>query len=396
MAARRRRTRQGGAVLATAAVAAVTATAFTAPAQAQTRGGAHDATRRAMDAVVAGGVPGVTGQASDRRGVWKGASGVGNLKTGAPRGADDRFRIASITKTFVATVLLQQEAEGELSLDDTVEKWLPGLVRGNGNDGRKISVRQLLNHTSGLFDYTDDPDYQATYMVSDGFLKHRFETRTPQTAVQVAMHHQPDFAPGAKHAYSNTNYVLAGLIIEAAGGNSYAHEVRQRIIKPLGLRATTVPGNTSRMPQPSSRAYSKLFVDTPAGKIYDVTLQNASQSWADGDIISSAADLNRFFGALLGGKVLPPEQLKEMKTTVPDPDDPAGGGYGLGLIAANTSCGVRLWGHSGGWLGSISNAVTTEDGRHSLAYNANGDWTADGMAQVTEAEFCGDGKPGKG
>lgn len=85
-----------------------------------------------------------------------------------------------------------------------------------------------------------------------------------------------------------------------------------------------------------------------------------------------------------------------MKTTVPDPDDPAGGGYGLGLIAANTSCGVRLWGHSGGWLGSISNAVTTEDGRHSLAYNANGDWTADGMAQVTEAEFCGDGTPGKG
>ncbi|MGW4033022.1 serine hydrolase domain-containing protein [Streptomyces sp. NPDC004838] len=370
--------------------AAVASTAFAAPAQAHTSGGAHQATQRAMDAVVKAGIPGVIGQVRDKHGVWKGTSGVGNRKTGAPRGGDDRFRIASITKTFVATVLLQMEAEGKLDLDDTVDRWLPGLVRGNGNDGRKITVRQLLNHSSGVYDFLADPDYQQKYLFAPGFLKHRFETRTPQTAVEVALGHQPKFAPGTGYSYSNTNYVLAALIMEKAGGRSYEEEVRQRIIKPLGLRATTMPENTSHMPKPSSRAYSKLSEDPNATKVYDVTLQNASQTWAEGDIISSASDLNRFFSALLSGKVLPKKQLKAMKTLIPDPDDPTSG-YGLGIGTFNTSCGVKVWGHSGGWIGSLSLAVTTEDGRHSLAYNLNGDWTGEGMGEVMNAEFCGTG-----
>ncbi|MEU5975774.1 serine hydrolase domain-containing protein [Streptomyces sp. NPDC047315] len=355
----------------------------TAPgATASASSGHHQATQRALDGIVAGGLPGVTATATDGHGDWKGTAGVGNLKTGAPRGADDQFRIASITKTFVATVLLQLEAEGALDLDDTVDKWLPGLVRGNGHDGRTITVRQLLNHTSGVYDFLDDTAYRNTYVLAPGFLIHRFDDRTPQAAVRVAMQHAPVFSPpGTQHSYSNTNYVLAGLIIEKVSGNTYEHEVRKRIIKPLGLRATTMPGNSSHMPRPSSRAYSRLSTDPAATKTYDVTLQNASQTWAEGDIISSAADLNRFFSALLRGQLLPPQQLKAMKTTTPE-------GYGLGIGRFTTRCGTTLWGHTGGWIGSLSVAVTTENGSHSLAFNTNGDWWEEGLVPVVEAEYC--------
>ncbi|AZK94962.1 MULTISPECIES: serine hydrolase domain-containing protein [Streptomyces] len=386
--ARRHRLRTTTIALVTGALAA---TAFAAPARAQdgpADRGHHRATQQALDAVVAGGLPGITAAATDRHGLWQGASGIGDRRTKAPRGVNDRFRIASITKTFVATVLLQMEAEGKLSLDDTVEKWLPGAVRGNGNDGRKITVRQLLNHTSGIYDFLEDPAYIAKYMSVSGFLKHRYEYRSPWVAVVAAMRNAPTSPPGTRQQYSNTNYVLAGLILQKAGGRSYETEVRKRIIEPLKLRATTVPGNSSRMPEPSSRAYSKFSLDPAATKVYDVTFQNASQSWAEGDMISSAADLNRFYSALLGGKLLPPEQLKAMKTVIPDPDDPSTG-YGLGLQSFNTSCGTVLWGHTGGWFGSLSVAVTTEDGRHQLAFNTNGDWRGNELGLPMDAEYCG-------
>ncbi|GAA0392852.1 serine hydrolase domain-containing protein [Streptomyces luteireticuli] len=309
--------------------------------------------------------------------------------TGRPRSVDDRFRIASITKTFVATVLLQQEAEGRIGLDDKVERWLPGVVRGNGNDGRRISVRQLLNHTSGIYDYTDDPGHLKKYVRAPGFLRHRYDAVTPDLAVRTALSHRPGFEPGARYGYSNTNYVLAALIMEKAGGRSYEDEVRTRIIEPLGLHGTVLPGRSVDVPEPSSRAYSTLGTDPGARKIYDVTRQNASQSWGDGDIISTAADLNRFFSALIRGELLPAEQLAEMKTTVAHPQNPAYR-YGLGIATFKAACGVWLWGNDGGWIGSFSQAVTTEDGRHTLALNLNGDWSVPDSAgtDLLKAEFC--------
>lgn len=373
------------------AAAAMAATAFAAPAQAAadtpSAGTGHRATQRAMDAAVKAGTPGVTAQARDTGGVWKAASGVGDLTSGAPRGKNDKFRIGSITKTFVATVLLQMEAEGRLSLDDTVERHLPGLVRGNGNDGRKITVRQLLNHTSGLFDYLDDAEYRKTYMEGHGYLTHRYDTLPPEKHVKVALSHKRLFKPGAKHSYSNTNYILAGLIVEKAGGRSYEDEVRDRIITPLGLKNTSNPGNSIHLPRPSSRGYSKLFRSAP-DRIDDITEMNGSQGWADGDIISTAGDLNRFYSALLRGRLLPPKQLKEMKTTVATPGSPYTS-YGLGIAQIKTSCGTTLWGHGGGITGWLSMAVTTEDGRHQLAYNYNGDWDGASMPKIIEAEYCG-------
>ncbi|WP_055490031.1 serine hydrolase [Streptomyces sp. TP-A0356] len=369
-----------------AATVAVTAVALTAPASAAPRAADHTATRQAMDAAVKAGVPGVTATAKDGSGTWRATSGVGDLRTGTPRSTEDRYRVGSITKTFVSTVLLQLEAEGRLSLDDTVEKWLPGVIRGHGHDGRLITVRRLLNHTSGIFNYTADDTFARTYFLKDGFFRHRYDTLKPQDLVRVAMSHKPDFAPGTSWNYSNTNYVVAGMVIEKVTGHSYAREIRDRVIEPLGLRATSVPGTRTTVPRPSSRAYSKLGEAT-TGPAYDVTTLNPSLASSAGEMISDSADLTRFYSALLTGRLLPPEQLKEMKTTVTVHGIP-NAGYGLGLIDRTLSCGVHVWGHDGGIHGSTSLAVTTADGRHSLALNFNGDWSGNSDA-VIEAEFCG-------
>ncbi|MEU4928261.1 serine hydrolase domain-containing protein [Streptomyces yokosukanensis] len=372
------------------AAVAIMATAFTGPARAAgdtaPTTADHQATQAAVDAAVAAGVPGVTAEARDADGVWKSASGVGNLKTGAPRGKNDRFRIGSLTNTFVATVLLQMEAEKKLSLDDTVERHLPGLVTGNGNDGRAITVRQLLNHTSGLFDYLADQQYYDTYVLGDGYLQHRYDTLTPEQRVKVALTHAPLFTPGARHEFSNTNDLLAALIVEKVGGRPYEDEVRRRIVEPLGLDATSNPGDGIALPQPSSRAYSKLFSAQP-DRIDDVTEMNGSQGWGNSDIVSSADDLNRFYGALMRGKLLPPQQLKEMKATVDDPAFP-GASYGLDIGRLTLGCGTTLWYRDAGLVGWLSMAAFTDDGRHELTFNYNSDWGAETLLPVLNAEFC--------
>ncbi|MEV0558605.1 serine hydrolase domain-containing protein [Streptomyces sp. NPDC050597] len=382
----RKRTRAGVIGL---AVGAMAATAFTGPGQAPRNTVSvavhHQATQRAMDAAVQAGVPGITAQARDANGVWNSAAGVGNLKTGAPRGKNDRFRVGSITNTFLATVLLQMEAEKRLSLDDTVERHLPGLVAGNDNDGRKITVRQLLNHTSGLFDYLADKEYSETYLEGDGYLRHRYDTLRPEESVRVALSHRPLFDPGARHSFSSTNDVLAALMVEKIAGGPYEDEVRDRIIEPLGLKATSNPGNSIRLPRPSSRGYSRLFTSQP-DRIDDVTEMNGSQGWGS-DLISSAGDLNRFYGALMRGKLLPPRQLKAMKTTVGNPDFP-GASYGLGIERFELSCGTTLWYHDGGMVGWLTLAATTEDGRHQLAFDYNANWGAETILPIVDAEYC--------
>lgn len=385
--ARRVRTAILGAVLA----GAVTATAFVAPAsarQARPTTGAHPAghgaTQQAMDATVAGGVPGVIGVAEDGRGRWTGDAGVADTRTGRERQAQDTFRVGSLTKTFISTILLQLEAEGKLSLDDSVDTWLPGLVRGNGNDGRAITVRQLLNHTSGIYDYTADADFQKL-VFGPGFFQHRYDTWTPERLVRTALAHQPDFAPGARWKYSNTNYILAGMVIQKVTGRSYAQEAERRVLRPLNLRSTSFPGTDARMPKPSGRAYSTL--GGSPDQVYDVTEFNPSVAGSAGEVVSNSLDLNRFYRALLGGKLLPPRQLAEMTTTVPSDEIPRSS-YGLGLMKLTLSCGTEVWGHTGGIHGSSSEAVVTKDAGHALAFNFNGDWTGDPLP-LTEAEFCG-------
>ncbi|MEV0438637.1 serine hydrolase domain-containing protein [Streptomyces spectabilis] len=373
-----------GAAVAAAAVAG----ALTGPAAAAPRTDRdHHRTRAAIEAAVRAGVPGVTAHAHDRSGPWSAAAGVGDLRAGTPRGEHDRFRAASITKTFVATVVLQLEAEGRLDLDDKVGTWLPGVIEGNGHDGDEISVRQLLNHTSGIYDYSADPDFDRR-LATPEFYAHRHRTWEPDELVAIAMRHAPDAAPGRDWNYSNTNYVVAGMIVEKVTGRPYGDEIRDRIINPLRLRATSVPGTTPTLPRPASRAYSKLSGDA-AGRTYDVTELNPTMAGAAGEMISDAADLNRFYAALLRGALLPAQQLAAMKKTVPAKgEEGAGGRYGLGLLRLELPCGTVVWGHGGGIHGSLSLALTTADGRHALALNYNGDWSR-GQDRILNAEFCG-------
>jgi D-alanyl-D-alanine carboxypeptidase len=352
-------------------------------------GGGHRATRAALHALVdEGGLPGVGAATRDARGNWFGEAGAADTDTGRERTAGDHFRVASITKTFIATVVLQLEAEGRLRLDDTVEKWLPGLLKGNGYDGRTVTLRQLLNHTSGIANYTEDPAF-IDKAAGPGFPEHRYDTYTPEELVAVALKHAPP-RPDPEHSpyYSNTGFVIAGMVIEKATGRSYEREVARRILNPLKLRDTSLPGTSPYLPNPHPVAYSKFHQEAPDAEIFDTTEQNMTWLGAAGDAISTSVDLNRFQRALIQGTLLPRAQLKAMLTEVPVDKET---GYGLGVEFAKLSCGVKVVGKSGRTNGSLSAMVGTQDAKHQLTFNVNGDWLSDGRlyVNVIEAEFCG-------
>ncbi|MFF8980769.1 serine hydrolase domain-containing protein [Streptomyces eurythermus] len=353
--------------------------------------GGHGATQAALDSVVLEGPPGGIALAELGRTTWAGRAGTADPATGRKPRTEDRFRIGSITKTFVATVMLQLEAEGKLSLDDTVDDWLPGLVAGNGNDGGKIKLVRLLNHTSGIYSYTDDETFKRMEFGTD-FLRHRYDTWTPRRIVRLALSHRPAFAPGDGWSYSDTNYVIASMVIQKATGHTYAHEIEHRVLRPLRLDSTSVPGTSARLPGPSGRAYSKLTGELagpgePNGAIYDVTELNPSFAGAAGEMISDNRDLNRFYRALFSGRLLRKPQLEKMMTTVPIENVP-NFSYGLGLMKMTLSCGTEVWGHNGGIQGSISETMATADGDHVLSLNFNGDWNVHEQ-RVVDAEFCG-------
>ncbi|MFE9369578.1 serine hydrolase domain-containing protein [Streptomyces sp. NPDC006711] len=193
--------------------------------------------QQALEQSVADGFPGAVAYA--RRGERESrlAAGLADTATGERARPDQRFRIASNTKSFVSAVLLQLEGEGRLSLDDSVEKWLPGVVRGNGNDGRAIAVRQLLSHTSGIYDPTTEPAFFAPYLE-----RHQWgHVYPPREVVARAVRHKPLFAPGTGWSYSNTNYLLAGLVIEAVTHRAASVEIQRRVLAPLGLKDTSFP-----------------------------------------------------------------------------------------------------------------------------------------------------------
>jgi D-alanyl-D-alanine carboxypeptidase len=282
-------------------------------------------------------------------------AGVADLATGAKVPVDGRVRIASNTKMFTATVVLQLVGEGRIDLDAPVETYLPNVVRGNGNDGRRITVRQLLQHTSGLPDYDD--------VIFKDFLAALHTHHEPRDLVDVALTKPAESVPGEKFSYSNTNYVLAGLIVQKVTGRPVGEEITNRIIKRLGLRDTYWPPvgeQTLRGPHP--RGYFPALGDDPA---VDITDSDTSAGWAAGQLVGTPSDLNRFMVALLGGELLKPEQLAQMKTTVEAPDfDMAGGArYGLGLATFKLSCGGVAWTHGGTAPGYLTSNGVNAQGR---------------------------------
>ncbi|GAA2435028.1 serine hydrolase domain-containing protein [Actinomadura vinacea] len=321
--------------------------------------------QRLLDrAVTEGGVPGIVAEIREGRGRWFGSAGVADTETGRERAPQERFRIGSTTKTFVATVILQLAAEHRLSLDDTVDEWLPGRVRGHGHDGGKISIRRLLDHTSGIFSYTEDPEMVNSH-----------ESHTPDLLVDIAMAHPPAFEPGTDWGYSNTNYILAGLLVERVTGQGLADQIAQRITRPLGLDGTYLPsGADPTIQEPHPRHYTKLLDPAPDAEIHDATELDSSMFWAAGSMISTTGDLHRFFSELLGGRLLPPAQQGEMFTTVPTKNWIPDTAYGLGISSVTLPCGATVWGMGGAIFGSWSYTYGTRDGEHMAVIEVNGDW----------------------
>ncbi|MGH4028161.1 serine hydrolase domain-containing protein [Actinomycetota bacterium Odt1-20B] len=330
--------------LLTVGTLAPTAAATAAPAQ-------RDTVQRGLDALVRGddGVPGALASVRGKHGPTRTyTAGVGDLATGAEVPRDGRVRIGSNTKTFTAVVVLQLVAEGRIRLDEHIDTYLPGLVRGDGIDGNDITVRQILQQTSGLPDYTK-ADLQPR----------RYE---PRELLDIALRYKSEFDPGSKWAYSNTNYVLAGLLVEKVTHRPLAQEIDRRVIQRAGLRHTyfPAPGDvTIRGPHP--KGYYREAAGAP---LQDITEMDPSWAWAAGQLVSTNSDLNRFFTALMGGELLPKPQLDQMRRTVRAGTPFAKGArYGLGLVRTPLSCGGVYWGHGGSFPGYETRGGVTGDGR---------------------------------
>ena len=286
-----------------------------------------------LDEMVAAGLPGAIGLARSGNDTWRGASGLAVDGSQREMRPTDRWGVGSMTKMAVATVVLQLAGEGRLGLDDPVERWLPKLVP----NGRNITLRQLLNHSSGLYNYTDDLKVFKPYLDGNvGF------TWTPRQLVKIAVKdHDPLFPPGDHHSYSNTGYVLLGLVIEKVTGTSLGTQLRRRVFEPLDLQGTSfaIPRRVT-----GSLVHGYLIGLGPDGGMLDATEWNPSWEWAAGAMTSTADDLARFLRALLRGRLLPSKMLDQMLTTIPA--GTPGFRYGLGIAAIDTPCGT-LWGHDG-------------------------------------------------
>lgn len=304
-------------------------------------------------------------------GSWA-ARGTGLEHSGALC-TDSRFRIGSVTKTFVATVVLQLVDEGRIALDAPIADGLPSVVP----DEQRITVRQLLNHTSGLYDYMKEPGMSTNrWRGADRFLGSH-----PDQLLATAFRHPPYFAPGTGFRYSNTNYVVLGKLVERLTGNAYGAEIARRILRPLDLSHTLLPGQDATVPAPAIRA--ERAVDSGTA---EVTEQNPSLDWAAGEMISTVADLDVFLNALLSGRLISAGALTEMMRTVPMGQ---GFHYGLGLQRFDLPCGGPLWGHGGELLGYLTYAYRSPTGRTMTMVVASAR-TADlpALYTTTAAAFC--------
>jgi D-alanyl-D-alanine carboxypeptidase len=324
--------------------------------------------QRALDAFVrSGAAPGASAALVTDRGTWVGASGVADTKTGEELTPDHVFRIFSLTKTYTSALVLSLVADGKLTLDDTVEQWLPGLLPYGG----EIQVRHLLGHTSGLYDSLNDGvnallrDRQAFLATlpprTRAEVERTLALRDPEAEfspgiwVDIAAAQPLDFAPGTSVHYSNTGYIVLGLIVEKATARPFGDALSQRILDPLGLDRTYYDPH-AELPEPYAHGYvlpgssnAVFFPQEPPIDASHVTMGIAAAS----SVVATAEDVARFYRALLQGEVLPPKLLEEMELN----------GYGLGSAA--TRCG-GAYTHSGRYNGYMAEVDAQAEG-HKVA-----------------------------
>ncbi|WP_067995913.1 serine hydrolase domain-containing protein [Nocardia pseudobrasiliensis] len=313
-----------------------------------------DTVRGDLDAMIRSGAVGAVATLTDNGVTTVMATGLADLTAKSPMPTDptEHFRVGSITKSFTAAIALQLAAEHRLDLDRSIETYLPGLLTGNGVDGRAITVRQILGHRSGLSDPTATADTNEYEAARTG------RTYTPTQEIALALRSSTQITPGIRFEYSNTNYLIAGMLIESVTGRPYADELRDRILIPLNLADTYLPatGDTGlREPHPTGYA----VVD---GVPVDRTRVEPSLPWTSGALVSTGTDLNRFYTALQSGRVVPQAQLRQMLDGV-DMGHGDGMSYGLGVGYTQLPCGTEFIGHVGGLTGFSAIAGATADGR---------------------------------
>ncbi|MFI9574500.1 serine hydrolase domain-containing protein [Microbispora rosea] len=329
-------------------------------------GHARPELQKIIEEMVDSGFVGVTLRVHDKHGEWTGSAGLRELGRIEEPPIDGHVRIGSNTKTFTATVVLRLVAEGRIGLDTAVDDYLPEF----GLD-RRITVRMLLQHTSGVFNFTgeyfDDgtfvPGITAT-ITGKEWVDNRFHTYRPEELVRVALSKPARFEPGTDWSYANTNYVLARLLIEKVTGRSVAEEMQRLILGPLNLTGTIQPTIETGIPEPHAHAYYRYEEDGQTRTV-DVTRQNPSWISSGGDMISTTRDLHTFISALLGGTLLPAELLAEMCT----PEAKAG--YGLGVFVQEAPGGGTVITHNGGMAGHAALMYSTPDGSTTLTAALN-------------------------
>jgi D-alanyl-D-alanine carboxypeptidase len=351
---------------AVAGPSALPAAAATPPGQAT----AHTATQHRNPALAAAiaGLPSAEATAALVRvggdeGVWRGSSGVHDLRTGRPADPGARFRAGSVTKVFTAAVALQLAAEGRLDLDRSARSYLPDLIPASYEG---VTVRQLLDHTHGI----PAPDFPGTTV--EEWYADRFRVHDPRDMVRSATSKKREFAPGERQHYINIGYTITGLLIERVTGDSYERQVARRILRPLGLRDTYLPGKNPRIAGRHNHGYQTMRLDDGTTGLRDVSVWGTTDGWAAGDIVSTTADLERFTDALFQGRVVRGPLLEEM-FTLPEVTDfrtgkPAAYSVGLSMKVLG---GREVWGKTGGRWGYNAAIASTRDGSRTLVYSVN-------------------------
>ncbi|WP_459547810.1 serine hydrolase domain-containing protein [Nocardia sp. X0981] len=345
--------------------------------------------RSALNGIHRAGMPGVHAEVWNGEQVWRGAAGVADLATGSPIDPDMVHRVGSITKTFTAAAVMQQVEQGRIGLDAPIGDYLPRLVPGER--GAKITVRMLLNHTSGLAEYLPYAfpslgGFPSPAGLSPESLEtHRFTEFDPVELIRMGVRAPATGEPGSPvGVYSNTNYLLLGRLLEKVTGTPAVEYITEHVIDRAGLRHTAFP-DRPEIDGPHPRMYEALFgsIDPPR----DYSVYNMSWVMPAAGLISTTADLNRFFGELLGGRIVSPSSLAQMQRTVRViAMDGQTIDYGLGLHKTEIpGCGI-FWGHDGTVFGAAAISMTRADGNRRLSVAMN-------LARWNELDSAGTPRP---
>ncbi|WP_020138791.1 serine hydrolase domain-containing protein [Streptomyces sp. 351MFTsu5.1] len=294
-----------------------------------------------------------------RDGRWRGSAGVHDLESGRPADPDARFRAGSTTKVVTAATVLRLAAEGRIDLEGPVQDCLPGLL---GSRFRPVTVRQLLNHTSGI------PAGDGLGTTFEEVYARRFETLDPQRVAASAGAKEPEFCPGRRQHYLNINYTFLGLLIERVTGRSYASEAARLVLAPAGMRDTYFPGTDPRILGPHNRGYQAVRRADGTTELLDVTEWNQADRFAAGDMISTTADLERLLTGLFRGRIVPRPLMKELFAV---PADITGASYSAGGLQRFESGGTVYWVKTGGRYGYNSAIAGTCDLRRTTVYSVN-------------------------